>query len=273
MCVRYWDTLLETCLCVRYWDTLLEMFYPRFEFILLQNVHSIRECEPQKLGHIDVRPHYVCFSLSLSLSLSSSSSSSSSIVWISCRMLRHQLILSRSHFASNCLFCWRWLPCSDVSVQFSVCLLEHGGYAGWSLTSQVSWESEAQAVSSWEVWSAGMWHAGRCGQLECDGMLTDNSSVCGVFCGDRRPQREFSERASEPADVTAAQWGGELCPANGGGVSSAQRTAHLPHQQLRHDACCHRGSLCPCCIAKWNPPLGAMSFTDDPQQCLLTFLT
>jgi len=35
------------------------MFYPRFEFILLQNVQSIRECEPQRLGHIDVRPHYV----------------------------------------------------------------------------------------------------------------------------------------------------------------------------------------------------------------------
>ena len=50
---------------VRYWDTLLEMFYPRFEFILLQNVHSIRDCEPQRLGHIDVRPHYVSFSLCL----------------------------------------------------------------------------------------------------------------------------------------------------------------------------------------------------------------
>ena len=36
------------------------MFCPRFEFILLQNVQSIRDCEPQKLGHIDVRPHYVC---------------------------------------------------------------------------------------------------------------------------------------------------------------------------------------------------------------------
>jgi len=66
---------IERMLCmlllfvVRYWDTLLEMFYPRFEFILLQNVQSIRECEPQRLGHIDVRPHYVCFSLSLVIAI------------------------------------------------------------------------------------------------------------------------------------------------------------------------------------------------------------
>jgi len=54
--------------CVRYWDTLLEMFYPRFEYILLQNVQSIRECDPQKLGHIDVRPQRMLLMLSLSLS-------------------------------------------------------------------------------------------------------------------------------------------------------------------------------------------------------------
>ena len=45
--------------CCRYWDTLLEMFYPRFEYLLQLNIQSIRDCEPQKLGHIDVRPHYV----------------------------------------------------------------------------------------------------------------------------------------------------------------------------------------------------------------------
>lgn len=45
---------------VRYWDTLLEMFYPRFEHLLQMNIQSIRDCEPQRLGHIDVRPHYVC---------------------------------------------------------------------------------------------------------------------------------------------------------------------------------------------------------------------
>lgn len=43
----------------RYWDTLLEMFYPRFEYLLQLNIQSIRDCEPQKLGHIDVRPHYI----------------------------------------------------------------------------------------------------------------------------------------------------------------------------------------------------------------------
>ena len=82
VCVR---VCMCVCVCVivrmcRYWDTLLEMFYPRFEYILLQNIHSIRDCEPQRLGHIDVRPHYVptllslclsvCLSVCLSLSLS-----------------------------------------------------------------------------------------------------------------------------------------------------------------------------------------------------------
>jgi hypothetical protein len=43
----------------KYWDTLLEMFYPRFEHILMLNIQSIRDCEPQRLGHIDIRPHYI----------------------------------------------------------------------------------------------------------------------------------------------------------------------------------------------------------------------
>lgn len=46
-------------LICRYWDTLHEMFYPRFEYILTLNIQSIRECDPQRLGQIDVRPHYV----------------------------------------------------------------------------------------------------------------------------------------------------------------------------------------------------------------------
>ena len=33
--------------------------WPRFEYILQLNIHSVRECDPNKLGHIDVRPHYV----------------------------------------------------------------------------------------------------------------------------------------------------------------------------------------------------------------------
>ena len=43
----------------RYWETLLEMLFPRFEYIVQLNIHNIRECDPQKLGHIDVTPHYV----------------------------------------------------------------------------------------------------------------------------------------------------------------------------------------------------------------------
>ncbi len=43
----------------RYWDTLLEIMWPRFEYLLQMNIQSIRDCDPQKLGQIDVRPHYV----------------------------------------------------------------------------------------------------------------------------------------------------------------------------------------------------------------------
>ena len=46
-------------MCDRYWETLLEMIYPRFEHILQLNIENIRDCDPQKLGHIDVTPHYV----------------------------------------------------------------------------------------------------------------------------------------------------------------------------------------------------------------------
>jgi len=42
-----------------YWDSLLGILYPRFEYVLRLNVQSIRECEPQRLGTIDVRPHYI----------------------------------------------------------------------------------------------------------------------------------------------------------------------------------------------------------------------
>ena len=35
------------------------MFSPRFEYIMQLNIHNIRDCDPQKLGHIDVTPHYV----------------------------------------------------------------------------------------------------------------------------------------------------------------------------------------------------------------------
>lgn len=43
----------------KYWDTLLQVFWPRFEMILQLNIQSIRDCDPQKLGAIDMRPHYI----------------------------------------------------------------------------------------------------------------------------------------------------------------------------------------------------------------------
>ena len=35
------------------------MLWPRFEYILELNIHSVLHTDPQRLGSIDVRPHYV----------------------------------------------------------------------------------------------------------------------------------------------------------------------------------------------------------------------
>ncbi|XP_077986713.1 vacuolar protein sorting-associated protein 52 homolog [Glandiceps talaboti] len=43
----------------KYWETLLDMLWPRFQYILELNIHSIRDTDPQKLGTIDMRPHYI----------------------------------------------------------------------------------------------------------------------------------------------------------------------------------------------------------------------
>jgi len=43
----------------KYWQQLLDLLWPRFEYILQLNINSIRECDPQRLGQIDVRPHYI----------------------------------------------------------------------------------------------------------------------------------------------------------------------------------------------------------------------
>ncbi|XP_064407979.1 vacuolar protein sorting-associated protein 52 homolog isoform X2 [Latimeria chalumnae] len=43
----------------KYWDTLLEILWPRFEHILELNIQSIRTTDPQKLGCLDTRPHYI----------------------------------------------------------------------------------------------------------------------------------------------------------------------------------------------------------------------
>ncbi|XP_033763726.1 vacuolar protein sorting-associated protein 52 homolog [Pecten maximus] len=43
----------------RYWEALQQMMWPRFEYILDLNIQSVRDCDPQKFGHIDNRPHYI----------------------------------------------------------------------------------------------------------------------------------------------------------------------------------------------------------------------
>ncbi|XP_060590852.1 vacuolar protein sorting-associated protein 52 homolog [Ruditapes philippinarum] len=43
----------------RYWDSVLHVMWPRFEYILVLNIQSVRDCDPEKLGHIDVRPNYI----------------------------------------------------------------------------------------------------------------------------------------------------------------------------------------------------------------------
>ncbi|RUS69204.1 hypothetical protein EGW08_023031, partial [Elysia chlorotica] len=43
----------------RYWGTILRYLWPRFEYIVNMNIQSVRECDPNKLGQIDSRPHYI----------------------------------------------------------------------------------------------------------------------------------------------------------------------------------------------------------------------
>ncbi|XP_067131774.1 vacuolar protein sorting-associated protein 52 homolog [Centruroides vittatus] len=43
----------------KYWEALFQLLWPRFEYILQLNIQSIRDCDPQKLGSIDMRPHYI----------------------------------------------------------------------------------------------------------------------------------------------------------------------------------------------------------------------
>ncbi|XP_060771388.1 vacuolar protein sorting-associated protein 52 homolog [Neoarius graeffei] len=43
----------------KYWEAVLEMLWPRFELILEMNIQSIRDTDPQKLGVLDTRPHYI----------------------------------------------------------------------------------------------------------------------------------------------------------------------------------------------------------------------
>ncbi|KAK2887347.1 hypothetical protein QQF64_013533 [Cirrhinus molitorella] len=43
----------------KYWEAVLELLWPRFELILEMNIQSIRNTDPQKLGILDTRPHYI----------------------------------------------------------------------------------------------------------------------------------------------------------------------------------------------------------------------
>lgn len=52
-------TFHQIILLLRYWDALVHVMWPRFQLILEMNTQSIRAVDPSKLGHIDVRPHYV----------------------------------------------------------------------------------------------------------------------------------------------------------------------------------------------------------------------
>ncbi|XP_043239477.1 vacuolar protein sorting-associated protein 52 homolog isoform X3 [Amphibalanus amphitrite] len=43
----------------KYWDMLLNMLWPKFCHIMELNIASVRQCDPSKIGTIDVRPHYI----------------------------------------------------------------------------------------------------------------------------------------------------------------------------------------------------------------------
>ncbi|XP_052789808.1 vacuolar protein sorting-associated protein 52 homolog [Mya arenaria] len=43
----------------RYFESLLHTLWVRFEFILVLNIQSVRDCDPEKLGTIDARPNYI----------------------------------------------------------------------------------------------------------------------------------------------------------------------------------------------------------------------
>uniref|UniRef100_A0A3B5MWF1 Vacuolar protein sorting-associated protein 52 homolog n=1 Tax=Xiphophorus couchianus TaxID=32473 RepID=A0A3B5MWF1_9TELE len=52
-------TAKRTIPALDYWDAVLELLWPRFELILEMNIQSIRNTDPQKLGVLDTRPHYI----------------------------------------------------------------------------------------------------------------------------------------------------------------------------------------------------------------------
>lgn len=53
---RWLNLLLPFC---RYFDSLHSIFQPRFEFVFHQHIHSIQTCDIQKLGQVDLQPHFI----------------------------------------------------------------------------------------------------------------------------------------------------------------------------------------------------------------------
>ena len=43
----------------RYWSTILAFIWPKLQKIIQLNVQSVKDCDPQKMKSLDLRPHYV----------------------------------------------------------------------------------------------------------------------------------------------------------------------------------------------------------------------
>ena len=45
----------------RYWDSILAILWPKLQKVIQSNVQSVKDCDPQKMKSLDLRPHYVSF--------------------------------------------------------------------------------------------------------------------------------------------------------------------------------------------------------------------
>ena len=43
----------------KYWDTIHGLLWPRLQIVIKLNVQSVKDCDPQKMKILDLRPHYV----------------------------------------------------------------------------------------------------------------------------------------------------------------------------------------------------------------------
>ena len=43
----------------RYWSTILAYLWPKLQKIIQMNVQSVKDCDPQKMKSLDLRPHFV----------------------------------------------------------------------------------------------------------------------------------------------------------------------------------------------------------------------